>query len=252
MDSTTVKIDFFPYCAGSVIFGGMKKHVLTILIVALLVVSCSPTRNTGIFHINSDGSIVLKNHGTAEGDITVPSTVGGETVKALGTAAFEDCFKLRSVTLPDSVTVIGARAFYDCRSLTSVNLGKNVTGIGREAFSDCRLLSSVTIPDGVKTIEANTFHGCEALTEVKLPENLETVGTSAFEGCSALESLTIPGSVTKIEETVFKYCTSLKTLVFNSETTDWEKIDKAENWKSGSSITVVKCTDGDITITTES
>jgi len=45
---------------------------------------------------------------------------------------------------------------------------------------------------------------------------------------------------------------SLKTLVFNSETTDWEKIDKAENWKSGSSITVVKCTDGDITITTES
>ncbi len=230
----------------------MKKHILIILIVTLLVVSCSPSRNTGIFHINSDGSIILKTRGTAEGDITVPSAVGGETVKALGNEAFAESWKLKSVTLPDTVTVIGARAFYDCRSLSSVNLGKSVTGIGREAFHDCRSLSSVTVPDGVKTIEANTFCGCEALTEVKLPENLETIETSAFEGCSVLESLTIPGSVTKIGETVFKYCTSLKTLDYKSTKADWNKVEKADGWNSRSSITAVKCTDGTIAITPQS
>lgn len=204
----------------------MKKHILIILIVSLLVVSCSPSRNTGIFHINSDGSVVLNKKGTAEGDITVPSTVGGQTVKALGNAAFEDCWKLRSVTLPDTVTSIGVRAFYDCRSLTSVNLGKNVSEIGREAFYDCKSLSSITIPDGVKTIDTNTFHGCETLTKVVLPLNLEKIEASAFEDCM-----------------------ELKTLEYNSTKADWDKVEKAEGWNSGSYITTVHCTDGDITIT---
>lgn len=226
----------------------MKKHILIILIVSLLFVSCSPSRNTGIFHINSDGSIVLNKAGTAEGDITVPSTVGGQTVKALHTAVFADCWKLRSVTLPDTITKVGARAFYDCSSLTSVTLGKNVGEIGQEAFYGCKSLSSITISDGVKTIEANTFHGCEALKEVNLPENLETVGTSAFEGCSILKSLTLPESVTGIGEKAFRYCTELKELRYNSTMAAWENVDKADGWNSGSAITTVKCTDGDITI----
>ena len=54
----------------------------------------------------------------------------------IGERAFDNCYRLTSVTIPKSVTSIGERAFRDCTSLTSVyslikkvelvTLGKNV------------------------------------------------------------------------------------------------------------------------------
>ncbi|MBQ8542701.1 MAG: leucine-rich repeat protein [Bacteroidaceae bacterium] len=52
------------------------------------------------------------------GRVTIPSTVtyGGNTysVTSIGNYAFEDCWDLASITIPNSVTSIGGNAFYGC------------------------------------------------------------------------------------------------------------------------------------------
>ena len=58
--------------------------------------------------------------------------------------AFRDCYKLASITIPDSVTHIGVRAFDSCSSLESVTIGNGVTFIDFFAFSGCTSLTSVT------------------------------------------------------------------------------------------------------------
>lgn len=226
----------------------MKKHILIILIVTLLIVSCSPSGNSGIFHINSDGSILLKKEGIAVGDIIVPSTVNGQSVKSLANQAFYDSYRLKSVTLPDTITLVGARAFSGCTALASVNLGKGVTSIEVEAFADCKSLSSITLPDGVKTIEEKTFHDCIVLAEVVLPKTLETIKGYAFEGCGRLKSLEIPSTVTKIDGYAFRYCTSLTEITYASTKDNWNKISFGSQWKTDCPIKTVHCTDGDITL----
>ena len=44
----------------------------------------------------------------------------GKPVVGIGVAAFENCRRLTSVTIPDSVTSIGSSAFKDCISLTTI------------------------------------------------------------------------------------------------------------------------------------
>ena len=75
---------------------------------------------------------------TGEGVITFD----GE-LTTIGEKAFSDCYRLTSVTIPDSVTTIGEYAFYYCDSLTSVTIGDSVTTIGNYAFQNCSSLTSV-------------------------------------------------------------------------------------------------------------
>ena len=81
---------------------------------------------------------------------------------SIGKSAFEDCTKLNSVTIPDSVTSIGDWAFKDCTSLTSVTIPDSVTSIGDSAFYGCISLGEIVIEnkdcqiyDSSNTIPAN-------------------------------------------------------------------------------------------------
>ena len=85
--------------------------------------------------------------------------------------AFDNCSKLSSITIPDSVKSIGDYTFYNCSSLTSITIPDNVTSIGEYAFSNCSSLTSITIPDSVTSIGSSAFRGCSSLTSITLPHN---------------------------------------------------------------------------------
>ena len=77
-------------------------------------------------------------------------TTGEHTVeyKLSGTSIgnnFQNCKKLTSVTIPNSVTSIGQNAFDGCSGLTSITIPNGVTSIGNSGFKNCSGLTSVTV-----------------------------------------------------------------------------------------------------------
>ena len=104
----------------------------------------------------------------AGGDITIPSTLGGYPVAAIGAGAFYNLNSsaLISVIIPSSVTYIGISAFAACTHLASVTIPNSVTIIGSSAFDACSSLTSVTIGSGVTTMGAFAFPWCTSLTSI--------------------------------------------------------------------------------------
>ena len=98
------------------------------------------------------------------GDINIPSSIVVDeidySVTAIEREAFNWCFNLISVTIPNSVTSIGDYAFSSCIGLTSVTIPNSVTSIGNNAFSSCSGLTSVTIPNSVTYIGCYAFLDC--------------------------------------------------------------------------------------------
>ena len=179
--------------------------------------------------------------GTASGDIIIPDTHEGLSVKEIGDYAFFGCDGLTSIEIPVGVASIGGRAFFGCSNLESVTFaeGSQLTSIGWYAFQDCSSLTSIEIPAGVTSIGYDAFYGCSSLTSIELPAGVTSIGDSAFDGCSNLESVTfaegsqltsigsyafqdcsnltsieIPAGVTSIGSSAFRNCSNLESVTF--------------------------------------
>lgn len=149
---------------------------------------------------------------STSGAITIPSTLGGYPVTSIRYRAFNDCWSLTSITIPNSVTSIGEEAFKGCKSLTSVTMPNSVTSIGGFAFFGCSSLTSVTIPNSVTSIGGGAFGGCSSLTSITIPNSVREIWSGAFANCSSLTSVTIPNSVTSIGMWAFNKCSSLTSV----------------------------------------
>ena len=136
----------------------------------------------------------------------------GERVKVLY-FAFNNCFSLSSVVIPNSVTSISDSAFNACNSLSSVVIPNSVTSIGNSAFNACNSLSSVVIPNGVTSISDSAFNACNSLSSVVIPNGVTSIGSSAFNNCNSLSSVVIPNGVTSIGSSAFYNCNSLSSVV---------------------------------------
>ena len=137
---------------------------------------------------------VIKKKGY-EGDIIIPETVVlkkvAYRVTSIGESAFDCCFSLTSIVIPDSVTSIGPTAFSSCSSLTSMVIPDSVTSIGEKAFEFCSSLISIVIPDGVTSIGGRAFSGCSSLSSIVIPKSIKSISDDAFVGCSSLTSIVV-------------------------------------------------------------
>ena len=115
----------------------------------------------------------------------------------------------KSTIIPNSVKSIGSNAFNGCYSLTSVTIPNSVKSIGSGAFRGCSGLISVTIPNSVTSIGEFAFHDCSALTSVTIGNSVTSIGNGAFYNCSNLISVTIGNGIKNIGSKAFAYCTKL-------------------------------------------
>ena len=150
--------------------------------------------------------------------------------------AFDSCYNLTNVIIPDGVTTIGYYAFSSCSSLTSVTIPDSVTSIGYSAFSGCSSLTSVTIPDSVTSIGYSAFGSCYSLASITIPDSVTTIGDSAFYNCNSLTKVTIPDSVTTIGYCAFGSCENLASVTF-TDTNDWYYTSYS-NYTDGTAIDV--------------
>ena len=139
-----------------------------------------------------------------------------DSVTSIGNYAFQNCYSLASVTMPDGIKRIGDYAFGYCYSLASVTMPDSVTSIGNYAFRNCYSLASVTIPDGVTSIGNSAFNSCQSLASVTIP--VVSISDNAFSYCRSLASVTIPDGVTSIGNSAFSSCNSLAQLIFKPTT----------------------------------
>ena len=65
------------------------------------------------------------------------------SVTSIDDCAFQNCYYLKSVTIPDTITCISYGAFDYCTSLICITIPKSVTYIGHYAFNNCSSLTSI-------------------------------------------------------------------------------------------------------------
>lgn len=110
------------------------------------------------------------------------------------------------------VLEIGESAFDECSKLTSLIIPNTVTSIGNYAFCECEELTSLTIPNSVKSIGYYAFDSCNRLTSIIIPNSVTTIDGYAFAGCDELASITIGTGVTYIGEYMFMFCDRLTSI----------------------------------------
>lgn len=105
------------------------------------------------------------------GDLVIPEFVEYEntsyTVVSIGAFAFDGCYEITSVELPNTIRRIETEAFLDCTGLScSLVIPEQCTFIGSYAFMDCTALSSLIIGASVDTIQHSAFEDCISLQSI--------------------------------------------------------------------------------------
>lgn len=97
-------------------------------------------------YVTNQNTITITRYpGTGRSVITIPATLNGLPVTAIGDSAFSFQDYPTQVTLPDSITSIGLEAFFGCRGLTQVTIPNSVTNIGDRAFAYCNGLTAIEV-----------------------------------------------------------------------------------------------------------
>ena len=205
------------------------------------------------FKLNDDGnSYTMIGLGTCSDKfIVIPDTYEGKPVTVIGSNAFEkNSFKIKSITIPnsitkicyaafsfctalteivipDSVTVMEYKAFQFCRGLESITLSKSLTSLNTCVFLDCSSLKTITIPDSIEIISGEAFSGCTNLESINISatSNLEYIADRAFLECTSLQSIFVPHRVSTIHSAAFRKCVSLKNIEVSSGNKNYKSID---------------------------
>ena len=88
-------------------------------------------------------------------------------VTAIPAYAFQGCYYLSSIIVPDNVSTISDRAFEWCERLVSINIPAKVTSLGNRLFNGCYSIAFITSGMENPTASDDTFLGLSA-SSVKL------------------------------------------------------------------------------------
>ncbi len=183
--------------------------------------------------------------GWTTGDVVIPDTLGGLTVKAIGSYAFFElgqitslkipesvesiefyacrgCSNLVTATLPSNLTTLGDAVFFNCQKLDVGRIPDSVTSMGRDTFWGCKSMRSVKFSAHVGNLDTMTCYNCDSLTEVSIPECVTNIGVSAFLNCDNLQSVTLPKGEVTFGNYAFNNCPSLEVVDLPSGFTDFD------------------------------
>ncbi|MBE5889046.1 MAG: leucine-rich repeat domain-containing protein [Lachnospiraceae bacterium] len=167
----TIENDAFMYCTAleKVTFGsGLKDVSVSAFYGCEKLKAFNVSKSNRAFATDEYGVLYSKDKKTLW--LFPPSFSGEYTVldgtQKIRNAAAQDCTKLTSIKLPDSVKEICLRAFQGCSSLVEVDLGNGVQIVDSYAFYDCESLKILTFPASLTSIGDHALSGCYELQAV--------------------------------------------------------------------------------------
>ena len=161
---------------------------------------------------------------SSEYDLNVIVFAGELTT--IGANAFNGCYNLFNISLPNSVTEIGEKAFYDCKNIEALTLGSGLRHCHDMAFDGCFNLHSLHIPSIYSwcniTFDSSTSNPASysykllidktAVKNLAIPNGIEHISDYAFYNNSALESVSVPASVVSIGKGAFYGCDNISSV----------------------------------------
>ena len=183
---------------------------------------------------NEDGekvATITKYYGSVSA-ITVPNSIDGYDVVAIGDGAFRGNKYLTAILIPDCITSIGDYAFADT-NLDSLVLPAELNSLGRCILSGNKGVTEIVIPktlsstgssysnliegdgpfaesnvqkatieSGMTVIPEHLFHKNSTLTSVEIPDTVTEISRYAFAQ-TGLENIELPSSVTTLQYEIF-------------------------------------------------
>ena len=150
---------------------------------------------------------------------------------SIGDKSFENCTKLSSIVLPNTLVELGTYVFSGCTLLNNIKMPSNPIEItntfiyGSGYYNDAKnwengilyvdnylittnndLLNqqSINVKEGTIVIAINAFtNNGKNLKSIVLPEGLKIIGSSAFSSLYSLSQINIPSSVISIGNNAF-------------------------------------------------
>lgn len=169
-------------------------------------------------------AILLSENSTGTKAVSVPETLGGCPVTAIGPHCFKNSHA--TYTLPDTVRSIGTYAFCDAIGCKLTTLPAKLQRISRYGTAGvtpedgilpeglkkicncgCNAWSTdtLTIPGTVETIGAYAFLN-SSIREITIEDGVKTLGERCFLAVDRLEKITVPASVTECGVSLLESC----------------------------------------------
>lgn len=187
------------------------------------------------YEVLEDGTAAINKYlGSAE-EVTVPSEIEGYKVTVIHRYAFAGHENLKKVTIPEGVVRIGYWAFEDCYNLEELILPDSLEEMSASYIDETKLYKdrsnwengvlyignhlidadttpltdTYTVKEGTVSIANSAFSNFKGLTEVVLPESIRIIGEHAFADCENLQKINLPDGITKIGFCAFDRCKNL-------------------------------------------
>ena len=173
---------------------------------------------------------------TQTGDVVIPASVNGYSVKRIGMFGNSS---ITSITIPSSVNYFVEDAFSGFTGLTAVKINdltawckiymtlggegsytdsysSNPLRFGHNLYLNNQLVTSVIVPATITDLGNGIFEGASCLTSVTLQATLKSIGWCCFQDCTGLTEITIPNNVKTIGRRAFRGCSNLETVTIGS------------------------------------
>lgn len=179
--------------------------------------------------------------GNYSGSVEISSSITVNGVRCdvtrIEESAFNYCWDVTSLSIPESVVSIGRDAligtqWYEnqpngvvyagtvayiykgyMQPYSKLALKRGTKGIGDYAFNGCENLISIIVPESMENIGEGAFEYCHSLTSLDIPIGVKNIGNGAFQNCYGLTSIIIPDNVPTIGDNAFQNCSGLNSVV---------------------------------------
>lgn len=164
-----------------------------------------------------------------DSELSVPSEIDGNTVKAIGEYAFMMNMNVNDtitkINISSSITDFDDFSLFGCTALKEFTVDKEneiYTVKDGVLFGDEEMLlvcyppaksdTEYTVPDGVIALNPASFSLSKNLEKISFPDTLERIGEFCFSECTSLDNVVIPENVSELSMYAFGSCTSLTNI----------------------------------------